>query len=211
VGSRRALALLVGVVLAAGALWALWPRPARRPPTSGGPSAGATVVFLGDSITSGHRLSPDVAFPHRLGRALGVRAINAGISGDTTEGGLARIERDVLVHQPRLVVVELGVNDAIHQRLREATVANLHAITRRIRAQGTAVVLLHTSVPGVPGDGYRGELREIARIEGAMLVEDFLEGVVPARTYDGLHPDEQGQAMLAERLVPVLREALRRP
>jgi len=56
-----------------------------------------------------------------------------------------------------------------------------------------------------------GASREIARTEGATLVEDFLEGVVPARTYDGLHPDEQGQAMLAERLVPVLRETLARP
>jgi len=211
VGSRRTLALLVAGILLAGAAWALWPRPARRPPASGAPSTVATVVFLGDSITSGHRLSQDVAFPHCLGQALGVRVINAGISGDTTEGGLGRIERDVLVHQPRLVVVELGVNDAIFQRPREATVANLRAITRRIRAQGAVVVLLHTSVPGVPGDGYRGDLREIARTEGATLVEDFLKGVVPTHSYDGLHPDEQGQAILAERLLPVLGEALGRP
>ena len=210
-GSRRTLALLVAGILLVGAAWALWPRPARRPPAAGAASAVATVVFLGDSITSGHQLSPDVAFPHRLGQALGVRVINAGISGDTTEGGLGRIQQDVLVHQPRLVVVELGVNDAIHQRPREATVANLRAITQRIRAQGVAVVLLHTPVPGVAGDGYRGDLREIARTEGATLVEDFLEGVVPARTYDGLHPDEQGQALLAERLLPVLREMLGRP
>ena len=57
-------------------------------------------------------------------------------------------------------------------------------------------------MPGVAGDGYRSDLREIARTEDATLVEDFLEGVVPAHTYDGLHPDEQGQAMLAERLRP---------
>jgi acyl-CoA thioesterase-1 len=211
VGSRRTLALVVAGILLVGAAWALWPRPARRPPGLDAPSAAATVVFLGDSITSGHRLPPDVAFPHRLGEALGVRAVNAGISGDTTAGGLARIERDVLAHRPRLVVVELGVNDAILRRPREATVANLRAITQRIRAQGTVAVLLHTSVPGVPGDGYRDDLRKIARAEGATLVEDFLEGVVPTRTYDGLHPDEQGQAILAERLLPVLREALGRP
>jgi acyl-CoA thioesterase-1 len=167
-------------------------------------------VFLGDSITSGHRLSADVAFPHRLGQALGVRAINAGISGDTTAGGLARIDRDVLAHQPQLVVVELGVNDAFGQRPQETTVANLREITRRLRAQGATVILLHASVPGVAGDGYRSGLREIARTEVATLVEDFLQGVVPAHTYDGLHPDEQGQAMLAERLLPVLREALGR-
>ena len=140
-----------------------------------------------------------------------MRAINAGISGDTTEGGLGRIERDVLAHQPHVVVVELGVNDAFGQRPREATVANLRTITQRIRAQGAAVVLLHTSVPGVAGDGNRRDLREIARAEDATLVEDFLRDVVPQHTYDGLHPDAEGQAMLAERLLPVLRQALGRP
>ena len=208
--SRRTLALLVVGVLVLGTVWALWPRPARRLPASGG-SAGTTVVFLGDSITHGHRLPQEAAFPHRLGQALGVRTVNAGISGDTTDGGLRRIERDVLAHRPQVVVVELGVNDAFRQTPREATVANLRAITQRIRAQGAVVVLLHTAVPHVAGDGNRQELRKIARAEDATLVEDFLQGVVPAHTYDGLHPDEEGQAMLAERLLPVLRQALGRP
>jgi lysophospholipase L1-like esterase len=66
------------------------------------------------------------------------------------------------------------------------------------------------AVPGVAGDGYRNGLREIARSEGATLVEDFLEGVVPVHTYDRLHPNEQGQAMLAVRLQPVVRKALGR-
>jgi acyl-CoA thioesterase-1 len=201
--------LLIGGVLLLGTLWALWPRPAGRPSGAVDPSV-TTIVFLGDSITHGHRLPQEAAFPHRLGQALGVRAVNAGISGDTTDGGLARIDRDVLAHQPRLVVVELGVNDAFGQRSRDGTVANLRAITRRVRAQGAAVVLLHTSIPGVAGDGYRRDLREIAKAEGATVVEDFLSGVVPAHTYDGLHPDEQGQAMLAERLLPILRQALGR-
>ena len=155
VASRRTLALLVAGVLVLGTVWALWPRPARRLPASGG-SAGTTVVFLGDSITHGHRLAQEAAFPYRLGQALGVRAINAGISGDTTEGGLRRIERDVLAHRPQVVVVALGVNDAFRQAPREATVANLRAITQRIRAQGAVVVLLHTAVPHVAGDGNRG-------------------------------------------------------
>ena len=208
VSSRRTLALLVAGVILLGLAWALWPTRGSRPATTGAPPATPTVVFLGDSITHGHRLPQNVAFPHRLGQALGVHAINAGISGDTTDGGLRRIERDVLAQRPGLVVVGLGVNDAFGQRPREAVAQNLRAITQRIRAEGAQVVLLHMAVPGVAGDGYRDGLREIARSEGATLVEDFLEGVVPAHTYDRLHPDEQGQAMLAERLLPVLRAAL---
>jgi acyl-CoA thioesterase-1 len=168
-------------------------------------------VFLGDSITSGHRLSADVAFPHRLGQALGLPVVNAGISGDTTEGGLLRLDRDVLVHRPRLVVVELGVNDVFGRWPRERTVANLRSITQRIRSQGASVILVHISLPSVGGDGHRRHLREIARAEGATLVEDFLDGVIPGHTYDGLHPDAEGQAILAERLLPVIRQALGRP
>jgi acyl-CoA thioesterase-1 len=201
--------LATGVLIAVG--WTLWPESRHRSAEVGGPPGGSTVVFLGDSITHGHRLPADVAFPHRVGQALGIPVVNAGISGDTTEGGLTRLDRDVLTRHPRLVVVELGVNDVLGRWPGERTVANLRAITQRIRAQGAAVILLHISLPSVPGDGHRRDFREIARTEGATLVEDFLAGVVPGHTYDGLHPDEQGQAILAERLLPVIRKALGRP
>ena len=201
---------LLVVILLVGVGWALWPRATRRTPDPGAPPVSLTVVFLGDSITSGHRLRTNVAFPHRLGQALGIPVVNAGISGDTTEGGLQRLDRDVLVHRPRLVVIELGVNDMFSGWPRERTVANLSEITRRVRAQGAGVILVHISLPNMAGDGHRRPLQEIARTEGATLVEDFLDGVVPGHTYDGLHPDEQGQALLAQRLLPVLREALSR-
>jgi lysophospholipase L1-like esterase len=200
------VALVAGTLIALG--WALWPTPPRRSAGVGPPPERSRVVFLGDSITHGHRLSAEVAYPHRVGLALGIPVVNAGISGDTTAGGLARLDRDVLAHRPRLVVVELGVNDVLGQWPRERTVQNLRTITQRIRAQGAAVILLHISLPGVPGDGHRGDFQEIARAEDAILVEDFLRGVVPGHTYDGLHPDEAGQAVLAKRLAPVIRKAL---
>jgi len=205
--SRGALIVVIaGALIALG--WALWPTTPRRSAGVAATPSGSTVVFLGDSITHGHRLAAEVAFPHRIGRALGIPVVNAGISGDTTEGGLARLDRDVLDRRPRLVVVELGVNDVLGRWPRERTVQNLRTITQRIRAQGAGVILLHISLPGVPGDGHRKDFQEIARAEDALLVEDFLREVVPGHTYDGLHPDEDGQAMLAERLTPVLRQAL---
>lgn len=209
-GSRRGVALLVVGGLLLVLVWALWPTRRPGPVPAGAPAAAPTVVFLGDSITHGHRLPRNVAFPYRVGQALGVNAVNAGISGDTTAGGLARLERDVIARRPRLVVVALGVNDMLGRLPGERSLQNLRTITRRVRAQGAEVILLHVTLPGIPGDGHRRAFREIARTEGATLVEDFLEGVVPDHTYDGLHPDEQGQAMLADRLAPVIRKALGR-
>jgi len=205
---RRPGLLLLAAALVIGGVWALWPRPAPRAPLTAARPGSPVVVFLGDSITSGHRLPADVAFPSRLGQALGIPVINAGISGDTTEGGLSRLDRDVLAHHPQVVVVELGVNDVFAGWPRERTVANLRTTVQRIRATGARVILLHISLPTMPGDGHRQQLRETAQDGGATLVEDFLDGVVPQYSYDGLHPDEKGQAMLADRLLPVLRQVL---
>lgn len=205
--ARATLLKVAGLVGLLGAALALfWPDTTPAP----APSGEGPIVFLGNSITAGHRLPREAAFPHQLGAALGVPVVNAGISGDTTGEALDRLERDVLAHRPRLVVVELGANDAFRRLPPDGTVANLRAITRRIRAQGAAVVLVHISLPSMSGDGYRGALREIARAERATLVEDFLDGVVPGLSYDGLHPDARGQARLADRLLPVLRDALAR-
>ena len=102
-------------------------------------AARDTVVFLGDSITSGHGLPLEVTFASRLGVALAVPVRNAGISGDQTAGGLARLERDVLDHRPKLVVVELHRLDRSprHRAQRSPLVAfppAAHLITRFTRA-----------------------------------------------------------------------------
>jgi len=187
--------------------------PAGRPTLPPLDPTRDVVVFLGNSISGGHGLSPEATFPHRLGAALDIPVRNAGISGDTTAGALARIERDVLAHRPKLVVVELGANDAFRRLPVAETLANLRTIVRRVREHGSGIVLIHVrlaALPGLSSDPYRDGFREIAREEGARLVEDFLDGVVPGLTTDGLHPTADGHARLAARLEPVLREILAR-
>jgi acyl-CoA thioesterase-1 len=197
------------VLAAAAVVW--WPRGRPAPPPLD--PGRDLVVFLGDSITGGHGLPLESTFPHRLGVALGIPARNAGISGDTTAGALRRLERDVLAHQPKLTLVELGANDAFRRVPAAETLANLRAIVRRLREGRSGVILVHvrlTALAGLSADPLLDGLREIARDESAELVEDFLDGVVPGLTTDGLHPTAEGHARLATRLEPILRKTLNR-
>lgn len=202
--------MLLGVLGLAAVGLAYWAAGGKATPPPPLDPARETIVFLGDSITSGHGLPLEVTFPHRLGAALGVTVRNAGISGDQTAGGLARLQQDVLAHQPKLVVVELGSNDAFRRVPKDETLGNLRAIVRRAREDGAGVVLVHIGLSQLAREDYRDGFRAIAREEGAWLVEDFLSGVVPGYSTDGLHPNEEGHARLAARLEPVLREILGR-
>jgi acyl-CoA thioesterase-1 len=167
------------------------------------------VVFLGDSITSGDRVSPEVTFSARLGRRLGVPVRNAGISGDTTWRALERLDADVLAHRPKIVVVTLGVNDEVdYHRPAEETLRNLRRIARRLRKEGARVVIAYTAFAEFDSPVYRRGLQDLARRERAQLVEGFYDGIVPGLTMDGLHPSPEGHALLAARLEPVLRELL---
>jgi lysophospholipase L1-like esterase len=197
----------VGLTAVALAYWALGGTTSRPPPLD---PTRDTIVFLGDSITSGHGLPLEVTFPHRLGAALGVAVKNAGISGDQTAGGLARLQQDVLDHRPKLVVVQLGSNDAFRRVPKDRTLGNLRAIVRRAREDGAGVVLVHVGLGALAREDYLDGLRAIAREEGTWLVEDFLAGVVPGYSTDGVHPNEEGHARLAARLEPLLREILAR-
>jgi len=208
-GRRAAVALSAALVLVGLAAYR-WGLGRTDSPGPLDPSR-QTVVFLGDSIAAGDGVSPDVTFAQRLGVALGVPVRNAGISGDTTAGGLRRLETDVLAYRPRLVVVELGLNDAVdHHWPAEATFGNLRKIVRRLRKDGAGVVLIHIRFAEFGSETYQRGFRRIAQRERAWLVEDFYAGVFPHLTPDGVHPNEEGHARLAARLEPMLRQILAR-
>jgi len=175
------------------------------------------VTILGDSITAGLGLVEDAALPSQLARALerlGMRATvrGAGVSGDTSAGGLARLDFSV---QPdtAVCVVALGGNDILQGLAPEVLRANLAAIVRRLQARQIRVVLAGISVPPAVGPSYAREaeaaFREVARAARVPLVPDLLAGVGPAlRQADGLHPDAAGVRVIAARLAPVVRRAL---
>ena len=204
----RALALPVALLMGAG-------------PTRAAPRAAAPVVtVLGDSVTAGFGLAAAQAFPVQLQAALarlGVAAVvrGAGVSGDTTQGALARLDFSV---QPdtRVCVIELGANDALQSIPAKRTAANLTEIVARLRRRGVKVVLLGQRAPqrssGAYGREFDGLFPRVAKAAGATLAPDAFAGVegdAALKQADGFHPNAAGAHLLATRVAPVVAHALR--
>lgn len=206
--SRRSLLAAAFLTLAAGRVHAsAHPRP-------------AIVTVLGDSITAGLGLPAAEALPAQLQAALARRSVvavvrGAGVSGDTTEGGLARLGFSV---QPdtKLCVVELGANDGLQSIPPERTARNLSEIVARLRRRGITVVLLGQRAPqrasGDYGRAFDAVFPAVAHRSGAFLAPDALAGVETDATLkqaDGLHPNARGVQRIVARLAPIVARALR--
>lgn len=170
---------------------------------------GDLVVFFGDSITQGYGARPEESFPALVGQTLGVRFVNAGVPGDTMAAGLARLERDVLPHRPRIAVVEFGGNDFLRRVPVEETLRNLETIVGILIQEGMMVVILHTSV-GLGGDPSLTGYQAVADRHGAVLVRDILRGILsnPDLKADTIHPNAKGHRLIAERVIKTLRPLL---
>jgi acyl-CoA thioesterase-1 len=174
---------------------------------------------LGDSLSAGYGLPESEAFPAVVEgflreRGHDVRVLNAGVSGDTTAGGLNRLEW-ILQLSPEILVVELGGNDALRGQPLDNIEANLRQIVRRAREQGARVLLLGMDLPTNYGPDYGREFaaiyERVAGDENATLVPGFMRevGLDPGLLQpDGLHPTAEGQRLLATSLVPALEQML---
>jgi acyl-CoA thioesterase-1 len=172
---------------------------------------GPKVVFLGDSLSAGAHLGAEQAFPAVLHQKLVAQGIpfqlaNAGVSGDTSAGGLRRVDW-ILRAKPAFVVVELGANDGLRGLPLAGIEQNLRAIIAKIKAYGARVMLLGIRLPPSVGADYTRDFEAIyARIAAdsqVAFVPFFMEGVagVPELNLpDGLHPTAEGHARIAEKL-----------
>lgn len=177
------------------------------------------VTVLGDSITAGYGLPGAQALPVQLQAELNRIRANAvvrgaGVSGDTTAGGLARVDFSVQ-KDTDVCVVALGGNDLLMGMDPKRTKANLERIVARLKARKIGVVLAGLSPPPVIGRAYAREFQAVfpavARASGAVLYPNLLAGVaqVPGLNQrDGFHPNAQGVAVIARGLAPVIAKAL---
>src|SRR3954470_8609940 len=178
------------------------------------------VVFLGDSLTAGLGLNEDQAYPALLGKkleaeGLPVRVINAGVSGDTTAGGLSRLSW-LLNQHPDVVVVALGGNDGLRALPIEAANHTLREIDRRCQAAGARVLLLGLQMPPNYGPEYTARFAamypKIAQDMNTALLPFMLTGVGGIQGLnqaDGIHPTAKGQEIVAKNVLPYLEKVVR--
>ncbi len=179
-----------------------------------GACATLNLVGFGDSLMAGYQLPPEDAFPARLEKALrekghDVTISNAGVSGDTTSGGLARIDWSV-PDGTKGVILELGANDALRGIAPEESRKNLVAMIEKLKSRGIAVLLVGIMAPPNMGDDYAGRFNpiypELAKTYGLELYPFFLDGVVGAagtQLEDGMHPNGNGVGVMVDRFLPV--------
>lgn len=180
-----------------------------------------TLVFFGDSLTAGYGVDPDEAFPALIERRIAAagldwRVVRAGLSGDTTAGGLRRIEW-VLRQPVDMIVLELGANDGLRGLKTEVTRDNLQRTIDRIRARypKAVIVLAGMRVPTNLGPDYTSAFAaiypELAARNHLALIPFLLEGVgghPDLNQGDGIHPTAEGHAKVADNVWKVIQPLL---
>jgi acyl-CoA thioesterase-1 len=188
--------------------------------TAAEPIAGPKVIFLGDSVSAGIHLAEDEAFPAVLQRKLAARGapfqlINAGVSGDTTAGGVRRVDW-LLKQKPDIVVVELGANDAMRGVAPAEVEKNLRMILEKISAAGAEALLLGMRIPSSYGaehsEAFAAAYERIADDLDVAFVPFFMNGVAGVAALnleDGIHPTPEGHVRLAANVEDALLELVK--
>jgi acyl-CoA thioesterase-1 len=179
------------------------------------------IVAFGDSLTAGLGVPADQTYPALLGERLRregyeYKVVNAGVSGDTTAGGLRRVDWALRL-KPEIVILELGVNDALRGQNLTSVRSNLDQLVARFQGAGARVLIAGMRLPPNYGTPYAEDFRrlfgEVARARNAPHIPFFLDGVgaVPRLNQpDGIHPTPEGYAIVVEHLWPFLVPLLRK-
>lgn len=179
------------------------------------------ILFFGDSLTAGLGLAPEEAFPALSGKELtkngkNVKVVNAGLSGETSAGGLSRI--DWVLRQPiDVLVLELGANDGLRGLPVDQTKKNLQAIIDKVKAKNpnVKIVIAGMTVPPNMGNTYTKDFTaifpELAKKNKATLMPFLLEGVAGDEKLnqpDGIHPNAEGHKIIGTNITKILTPLL---
>jgi acyl-CoA thioesterase-1 len=184
-------------------------------------TANKTILFFGNSLTAGYGIDPEESFAGRIQTRLDslkkeFRVINGGLSGETTAGGLSRLDW-FLEEEPYLFVLELGGNDGLRGIALTETKKNLLAIVDKVQSKypNTKIILAGMQIPPNMGQEYTEEFKAIypavAKEKNIELIPFLLEGVAgnpDLNLPDGIHPTAEGHRLVMETLWPYISKAL---
>lgn len=195
------------------------PTASPEPAASATPDARPVIVAFGDSLTAGFGLPPEQSYPTLLQRKVdqtgyNYRVVNAGISGDTTAGGVRRIDW-TLDADVKFLILELGGNDALRGQPVAELKKNLSEIIEKARARGVIVILAGMEAPPNLGQEYQLEFRQAFRdlatkykLPFIPFVLDGVGGNPELNQPDGIHPNAEGEKILTENVWRVLEPLL---
>ncbi|MEJ8476384.1 arylesterase [Roseibium algae] len=182
---------------------------------------GLKLVVLGDSLSAGYQLAPGGSFPSQLQNALteggyDVEVVNAGVSGDTSSGGLSRLDWSV-GPDVDAVIVELGANDMLRGISPELTRKNISEIATRLKERGVEMLITGMIAQSNLGEDYSAAFdpifAEVATENEALFYPFFLEGVAlkpELNLADGMHPNAEGVSVIVQNMLPKVEELLER-
>lgn len=181
-----------------------------------------TILVFGDSLSSGYGIDVDQSWTTLLqaklqGQSYKHRVVNASITGETTEGGAARIQGTIERFKPAVIILELGGNDGLRGFPPERMRDNLRTIIETSKSGGATVVLLGIRIPSNYGprytEAFEGVYRELAAELDVAWVRFFMSGVAMNTDLmqdDGIHPNADAQPILLDNAWPIIRQALER-
>jgi acyl-CoA thioesterase-1 len=197
------------------------PTPGARPEVAATPAETLPkIVAFGDSLTAGYGLSPNESYPALLQKMIDAdgfkyEVINAGVSGDTSAGGVRRIDWSLDAGGVRFVILELGANDFLRGQPVAETRKNLSAIIERSKSRGARVLLAGMYTTTEAGRDYERQIDEgfksLAKEQGVTLIPFFLEGVAgktELNQQDGIHPNAEGTRLVAATVYRYLKPLL---
>jgi acyl-CoA thioesterase-1 len=189
-------------------------------PAGGRAARPLKLLALGDSLTAGYGLPSGESFTARLenklkDEGLDVTVVNAGVSGDTSAGGLARLDW-LLADKPDVALVELGANDGLRGLDPQVTYANLDTVLTRLAQHGVRALLAGMYAPPNLGREYAEQFNKVfprlAEKHGVLFYPFFLDGVAAEAALnqaDGIHPNAKGVEVVVERILPYVRKLVR--
>lgn len=187
------------------------------------PSQAPKVLIVGDSLSAEYGLTRGTGWVDHMAQqalreSMPVQLINASISGDTTSGGVTRLPSLLKLHQPQVVIIELGGNDALRGLDMNLTQSNLLTMIKASQATGAKVLVIAMQVPPNYGANYLKQMsaayEKVSKSTGAALNQQFLKGVAddpdPLRWFqaDRIHPNEKAQPLMMKNVWPQLKKML---